>query len=164
MLKIIGCSVVPPFSHLPFHFHSQKPRTFKNILFSKVNKSPHGRMFNAITSWNCDVYVWVYVLFRKYWNDFFLSVNVRVIGSFRGRKSGALHMDEQADEESPNCILPQGEILFIRDLVHLYLKLVSVKASCANGGLLKNASSSYMREFVSEGQLLLSVFNEGKNE
>lgn len=103
------------------------------------------------------------MLLRKYWNDFF---NVSMLGllGHLGRKSGALHMDEQADKESPNCILPQGELLFIRDLVHLYLKLVSIKASCGNGGLLKNASSSYMREFVSEGQLLLSVFNEGKNE
>lgn len=65
----------------------------------------------------------------------FFNVSMLGLLGHLGRKSGALHMDEQADEESPNCILPQGEILFIRDLVHLYLKLVSIKASCANGGL-----------------------------
>lgn len=55
-------------------------------------------------------------------------------------------MDEQANEKTPNCILPQGDIFIFqgfRQCICFLLSWFCIKASCANGGRLKDASSSY---------------------
>lgn len=44
----------------------------------------------------------------------FCSFYVTMLGllGHQGRRCGVLCVDEQANEESPNCILPQGEFFY----------------------------------------------------